>query len=179
MYYEFSANEASLSLASQAARDGTLIPLTSLTGGFGRDPDFVHLAYAESFSVFTFLMETWGDDALQSMIESFRIGASPRDAIEDAVGLTWEEFIAQWITWMGVPATPAAPPTPTEGLVFPTAPSGWPTVTPRAQTDEPEPEDEGFSLVDLPVCGGLFGAIAFPGMSFLILRRRHKDSHSV
>lgn len=173
-YYEFSANEASLSLAASAARDGTLIPLTSLTGGFGRDPDFVHLAYAESFSVFSFLMETWGDEALQNLIGSFRIGTSPRDAIEEAVGLTWEEFIAEWITWMGVPATPAAPPTPTVGLAFPTAPSGWPTVTPRVQTDDADPEEEGFSLVDLPVCGGLFGAIAFPGMSFFILRRRRE-----
>jgi hypothetical protein len=173
-FYEFSANEAYLSMASEAARDGTLLPLSSLSGGFGRDPDFVRLAYAESFSSFFFLMETWGDEALQSMIASFRNGTSARDAIEDATGLTWEEFIAAWITWMGVPATPAAPPTPTEGLVFPTAPSGWPTVTPRAQTDDPESEDEGFKLVDLPVCGGLFGAIALPGLTIVFRHRRRR-----
>ncbi len=174
MYYEFSANEEYLSLAAGAARAGTLLPLSSLSGGFGRDPDQVHLSYGESFSAFSFLIETWGDEAMQSMIESFRTGTSARNAIEDATGRTWEEFIAEWITWMGVPATPAAPPTPTEGLVFPTAPSGWPTVTPRAQTDDSEPEDEGFKLVDLPVCGGLFGAIALPGLSIVLLHRRRK-----
>jgi hypothetical protein len=176
MHYEFSTNAAYLALAEEAARDGTLLPLSSLSGGFGRDPDQVHLSYAESFSAVLFLMETWGDEALQSLIGSFRRGVSHRIAIEDAIGFTWEEFIAQWITWMGVPATPAAPPTPTEGLVFPTAPSGWPTVTPRAQTDDTDLEGEGFQLVDLPVCGGLFGAIAFPGISLLFQRRRRKDS---
>jgi hypothetical protein len=177
MYYEFSANEAYLSLAADAARDGTLLPLSSLSGGFGRDPDQVHLSYAESFSAVKFLIETWGNEALQSMIDSFRTGTSHRIAIEDATGHSWEEFIAEWITWMGVPATPAAPPTPTEGLVFPTPPSGWPTVTPRVQTDDPESEDEGFKLVDLPVCGGLFGAIALPGLSIVVLQRRRKDGN--
>jgi len=176
-YYEFSSNDAYLSRAANAARDGTLLPLSSLSGGFGRDPIQVNLAYAESYSAVLFLIETWGDDALQGLIESFRSGTSPRDAIEEAIGITWEEYIAQWWTWMGIPATPAAPPTATAELVWPTAPSGWPTVTPSMRTSTPESEGEqgGFKLTDLPVCGGLFGVIALPGFSFIIRHRKRKD----
>jgi hypothetical protein len=46
--------------------------------------------------------------------------------VQEALAITWEEFEVRWITWMGVPARPAASPTPTATLVRPTAPSGWP-----------------------------------------------------
>jgi hypothetical protein len=185
MYYEFGANEDYLALAADAARRGTFLPLGSLSGGFGRDPDQVHLAYGESFSAVLFLLETWGDEALQSLIGSFRLGTGQREALELATGVTWEEFTAQWFMWMGVPATPAAPPTPTQGLVFPTTPSGWPTVTPFSRTPtpvasltpEPAPvsptatqEDQGG--FKLPVCGGLIGVLMLPGLSLVARRRR-------
>jgi hypothetical protein len=72
------------------------------------------------------MLETWGDAGLQGLIAAFRQGTSPRVAVQEALAITWEEFEAGWITWMEVPATPAAPPTPTATLVRPTAPSGWP-----------------------------------------------------
>jgi hypothetical protein len=72
------------------------------------------------------MLETWGDAGLQGLIAAFRQGTSPRVAVQEALAITWEEFEARWITWMGVPATPAASPTPTATLVRPTAPSGWP-----------------------------------------------------
>jgi hypothetical protein len=184
-YYEFASNESSLAMAADAARRGAFLPLDSLSGGFGRDPEQVRLAYAESYSAMLFLLETWGDEALQSLIQSFRRSMPQHEAIELATGVTWEEFIAQWFNWMGVPATPAAPPTPTQGLVFPTAPSGWPTVTPSSRTpthiasETPEPapvsptateEDQGG--FKLPVCGGLIGVLMLPGVSFVARRRR-------
>lgn len=187
-YYEFTSKDAALTLVANAARDGTLRPLSSLTGSFGRDSDQVRLAYAESYSAVAFLIETWGDEALQSLIESFRRSTSQREAIEDATGLTWEQFIAQWLTWMGVPATPAAPPTATSGMVFPTAPSGWPSVTPPSRTRTPIAQETPEATLEmlptastddqggfkLPVCGGVIGALALPGLS-LVVRRRKRD----
>ncbi len=185
MYYEFDSNEDYLALATDAARRGTFLPLSSLSGGFGRDPEQVHLAYGESYSAMLFLLETWGDEALQSLIESFRRSTPQREAIELATGLTWEEFIAQWFNWMGVPATPAPSPTATQGMVFPTAPSGWPTVTPFSRTptpiaqETPEPTpvtptatEENQGGFKLPICGGLIGALLVPGLSFVVGRRR-------
>ena len=71
-YYEFTSDQAALAMAAAAAGNGTLLPLGSLSGSFGRDSDQVRLAYAESYSAVLFLIETWGDEALQGMIESFR-----------------------------------------------------------------------------------------------------------
>lgn len=146
-YYEQGSPEAALERAEAAAREGTLLPLVSLSGGFGRDPVQVGLSYDQSLSVVVYLLETWGDEGLQGLLAVFREGESARVAVEVALGVTWEEFEAGWITWMGVPVTPAPPPTPTATLVRPTAPAGWPTptrlptrtatVTPSATTEPP------------------------------------------
>ncbi len=130
-YYEFGSPEASLARVERAARQGGLLPLVSLSGGFGRDPEQVRLSYDQSLSAVTYLLETWGDKGLQDLIAALKGGQSIRAAVESALGVTWEEFEAGWISWLGVPTTPSAPPTPTPTLVRPTAPSGWPTPTRR------------------------------------------------
>ena len=109
---------------------GRAAPPASPSGGFGRDPAQVRLSYDQSLSAVTYLLETWGDAGLQELLKAFRQGkfalGSP---CRRRWGITREEFEAGWITWMGVPATPAVPPTPTATLVRPTSPSGWPTPT--------------------------------------------------
>jgi hypothetical protein len=130
-YYEFGRPEAGLERVESAAQQGRLLPLVSLSGGFGRDPEQVRLSYDQSLSAVTYLLETWGDPGLQGLIAALKSGKPVRAAVESALGVTWEEFEAGWITWLGVPTTPAAPPTPTPTLVRPTAPSGWPTPTRR------------------------------------------------
>jgi hypothetical protein len=130
-YYELVDQGPSLAFAAEAARDGRLLPLRALSGGFGRDDEQVRLAYAQSLSVVTFLLDTWGETGLQRLIEAFRIGNNPQKAVEQALGVSWEVFEASWITWMGVPATARPPATPTATLAIPTRHPGWPTITPR------------------------------------------------
>jgi len=131
-YYEFGSPDPALERAARAARRDKLLPLASLSGGFGRDPEQVQLSYDQSLSVVTYLLETWGDEGLQRLLDAFRQNKSSRLAVQETLGVTWEEFEAGWITWMGVPTTPAAPPTPTATLVRPPEPAGWPTPTRRA-----------------------------------------------
>jgi hypothetical protein len=181
-YYEASDPAPALARVESAAREGSLLPLISLTGGFGRDSEQVGLSYDQSRSVVIFILETWGEEGLQNLIDVFRKGENPRPAIESALGLTWEEFEASWITWMGVPATPEPSPVPTETLVYPTAPSGWPTPTKSikatATPDEimtitPESsdvDDEG----GLPawLCGGsTLGVLLLPALVWMARRR--------
>ena len=131
-YYEFGSPDPALERAARAARQGALLPLASLSGGFGRDPEQVRLSYDQSLSAVTYLLETWGDAGLQGLLDAFRQGKSPQKAVQEALGSRGRQFEAGWITWMGVPTTPAAPPTPTATLVRPTAPSGWPAPTRKA-----------------------------------------------
>ncbi len=138
-YYEATDPLPALERVAAAARGGTLLPLISLTGGFGRDPDQVRLSYDESLSVVIFILETWGEAGLQSLIEVFQTGENSRPAIETALGLTWEEFEAGWISWMGIPATPKPSPVPIATRVYLTAPSGWPTPTKLIKATATEP----------------------------------------
>ncbi len=130
-FYEFASPDERLRLAAQAAQQGTLIPLQALNGSFGRDAEKVRLAYAESLSAVVFIHETWGDTGFQQLVAAFRQGRTVRQAIQEALGVSWEEFVAQWVTWMGVPATPAPSPKPTQGYVFPT-PYAWGTPSHQA-----------------------------------------------
>jgi hypothetical protein len=159
-----------------------LLPLISLTGGFGRDSEQVRLSYDESLSVVIFILETWGEAGLQSLIDVFQTGENPRPAIETALGLTWEEFEANWITWMGIPATPKPSPVPTATLVYPTARSGWPTPTKVDKATEtpsvtlsstPEPSAVGDNeSVSKWLCGGsTLGALLLPALVWIARRR--------
>ncbi|NIM96286.1 MAG: hypothetical protein GTO18_21520 [Anaerolineales bacterium] len=180
-YYEIGDNSASLEHVTRAAKDGTLLPLSSLAGGFGRDPEQVRLSYDESLSAVTYIIETWGDEGIQGLVETFREGAEQREAVHQAFGITWEEFIAAWLTWMGVPATPAPPPTLTPTYepraVPPTPRSSWPSATPSpasvVQVEEPKPTAETVGSVeqedgDTAFCGGLFGLVLLPGIPWIL-----------
>ena len=184
-YYEATDPTPALQRVESAARGGTLLPLISLTGGFGRDPEQVRLSYDESLSVVIFILETWGEGGLQSLIDVFQTGENPRPAIETALGLTWEEFEAEWITWMGIPATPKPSPVPTATFVYPTAPSGWPTPTKRIKatatetapdlSSTPEPSaanDKG--AVSKRFCGGsTLGALLVAAFVWIARRREN------
>jgi len=128
-YHEFSSNEAALERVAQAAQDGSILPLVLISGDFGSDLERVRLAYDEAYSVVYYLIETWGYDGLQKLIVNFRDGKRYREAVEEAFSVSWEEFEAGWITWVGVPTTPAPPPTSTPTMVYLKAPDGWPTPT--------------------------------------------------
>jgi hypothetical protein len=130
-YFEFNNKNPALMRVEDAARKDALTPLRYLSGSFGHDPDEVRLAYDESLSVVVFLLETWGDSGLQALIEEIRAGATISGALNGAYGVTFEEFEALWLRWLGVPATPRPSPTivPTFGVIgLPTfMPEGTPT----------------------------------------------------
>ncbi|GAB4523418.1 MAG: hypothetical protein Fur0018_06210 [Anaerolineales bacterium] len=130
-YYEPGSHTPELAQVSAAAKEGRLIGLDLLSGSFGSDDARVRLAYAESLSAVTYMRTAWGDEAFSALIAAIRGGKPFRDAVQDAFGVTWEEFVAGWWNWMGVSVTPAAPPTATATMAFPTAPS-WELPTPLA-----------------------------------------------
>ncbi|TFH35941.1 MAG: hypothetical protein E4G99_06120 [Anaerolineales bacterium] len=118
-YYEFTGKNQVLNRVEQAARNGELTPLRYIGGSFGHDPEEVRLAYDESLSVIVFLLETWGKQGLQALIDEIRTGATISVALSEAFSVTFEEFEALWITWLGTPATPRPSPTmiPTFGVI--------------------------------------------------------------
>jgi hypothetical protein len=129
-YFEFTSKGPALDRVEKAAHSRGLTPLKYLGGSFGHDLDEVRLAYDQSLSIVVFLLETWGEKGLEALIDEIRAGETISDALHGAFGVTFEEFEALWITWLGTPATPRPSPSalPTFGVF------GAPTAT-----DTPSP----------------------------------------
>jgi hypothetical protein len=129
-YFEFTSKGPALDRVEKAAHSRGLTPLKYLGGSFGHDLDEVRLAYDQSLSIVVFLLETWGEKGLEALIDEIRSGETISDALQGAFSVTFEEFEALWITWLGTPATPRPSPSalPTFGVF------GAPTAT-----DTPSP----------------------------------------
>jgi hypothetical protein len=104
-------------MVENAARNGTLIPVTGLTGQFPTSAEQFYLAYAESVSAVDFLIRTHGQDALVSLIRSYADGRTDDEAFSAAIGMDTAAFDAAWLADLkaatpvrfGPEAAPAGP----------------------------------------------------------------------
>lgn len=79
-----------------AIRDGALMPVQALNGGFPLDPDQALLAYAESLSIVEFIIASYGDEALARLIAIFRESVTYEAAVESTLGVSIAELDAAW-----------------------------------------------------------------------------------
>jgi hypothetical protein len=86
------------STVEAAARDGTLLPLSGLTGEFPTSADGFSQAYAESVSAIDYLVRTDGRDALVKLIRSYADGRTDDEAFQSAIGMDAEAFGQAWLT---------------------------------------------------------------------------------
>jgi hypothetical protein len=109
-------------LVSQAASDGTLMPLAAIRGEFPTTQDRFYLAYAESVSAVDYFMSNYGQADLQKLVRAFGKGASDDEAFQTAIGLSTGAFDQAWQKANGVTAQQSFGPQPA-----PTGPvpSGW------------------------------------------------------
>lgn len=87
-------------LVATAKREGRLLPLTSLNAGFPFDPTEAGLAYAEGFSVVTYLVETYGEPAIATIAAAYHAGSTHDDAIRAGTGRDVAQLDAEWRTWV-------------------------------------------------------------------------------
>ena len=145
-------------VVEEAVSDGSIIPLAGLVGQFPTAGARFLLAYAESVSAVDYLIRTYGQESLVSLITSYADGRSDDEAFEAAIGIDVTAFDAAWLADLG--AEPPvrhgpqdAPPGPVLG-----APS--------------EPVDESVDLVPV-AAAGLVGvlAVGLAGAWFVARRR--------
>jgi Peptidase MA superfamily len=124
VYLSKGYDEGDRRMVQGAAAGGTIIPLEGLGGQFPTRAGRQSLAYAESISAVDHFVETYGQDRLVELINSFGEGTGLDGAFLAATGEGFAAFDAAWLASLG--ADPPEPYGPTESLPGP-VPDAWTT----------------------------------------------------
>jgi hypothetical protein len=141
---------------TDAIGGGSIMPLAALAGQFPTTADRFSLAYAESVAALDYLIRTYGQAALVTLIHAWGGGASDDEAFHSALGVDVAGFQAGWLKAIGAPEPSPVGPKP--------APAG------------PVPRDA--SATDLLVEGIVVVLVAFLGIGLVwfIARRRRRGT---
>jgi hypothetical protein len=113
---------------AKAVATNKLMSLRALNGTFPVDPDEALVAYAQSSSAVTFVLERYGHGRLNALLRAYREGVTYDDGLRQALGVDTIELDAEWRAWLApwpfLKATPFAQlsqpaVTPTSELVSP------------------------------------------------------------
>lgn len=147
----------------QAAEEGRLLPLKSLSGSFGADDQSAVLSYGESRSAIDFIFNDsrYGPEKFARTVAAFREGVTYDDALKAGLGITVDELDQQWRASLpykaGAPGTAPAP--RPSGSSSQTSPADvWSTVWP-------------YLVLPLALCGLLFVAGAVVTLIVVVRRR--------
>jgi hypothetical protein len=115
----------------QSADDGSIMPLRALTAQFPTTSERFSLAYSESVSAVSFMVDKYGRDGMVSLVKAYAAGVSDDEAFQAAIGTDTAGFEAAWLASIGAPTpSPFGPkPAPAGPL-----PSGWGGAAPTAGT---------------------------------------------
>jgi len=88
--------EQKRSLLNEAVLAGRVIPLRALSRGFPRDRESLLLAYEESKSIVSYVVETHGLEGLLEILRWVRQGHPWEEAVQGALGLPFDELERSW-----------------------------------------------------------------------------------
>ncbi len=100
MYAEGTTDPYLESVFRQAIKQHSLISVRSLASPFSAIPAEAYLSYAESQSIVTFLIQTYGSDKMLQLLNVFKEGSTYDDALkqvygfdEDGLDTLWQKYI--------------------------------------------------------------------------------------
>ncbi len=79
-----------------AAEEGRLDELNVLNGQFPYDSGDALLAYGESMSVVTYILDTYGEEKMARLIAVFRDGVTFDDAVQQSLGISLQQLSDDW-----------------------------------------------------------------------------------
>jgi hypothetical protein len=85
-----------------AKRNGTLISISSLSGSFPVNDAAATLAYAESSSIVTFLIEQYSWEKMRLLLATFKDGATNDNALMAVYSFDVSGLEAKWKSYIGV-----------------------------------------------------------------------------
>ena len=126
MVAEGGLDSESQAMLDQALEDDTLYPVRALSDEFTEDPSGASLAYAQSYSLVTFLLEVHGRERLLDLLSASQAGSSPDSALVNVYGFDTDGLDQAWREWIGAPALPGS------GSIAEATPTVMPTYQPLA-----------------------------------------------
>ncbi len=101
MYAEGELPQGNLLALERAVRDDALLSVRSMTSYSGR-ADEVDLFYGASYSVVVYMLETYGRDKMQELLQVFREGTHQDTALRRVYGFGLDELDARWRASLGL-----------------------------------------------------------------------------
>jgi len=136
---------------NEAIQNDQLLGVRALSGGFSEIPSRAYLSYSQSYSIVKFLIESYGQGSMNSLLISLRDGTTVDDALLQVYGFDVDGLEAAWREAVkAAPQTtstlPTVQPTPTfvpTYVPFAGAPlvvTSTPFVVPTSSNTEPSPQ---------------------------------------
>ncbi|MBN1451953.1 MAG: hypothetical protein JW963_13140 [Anaerolineales bacterium] len=193
VYSEGGLDPASESQLNEAIRGDQLLTVRSLSGGFSEVPSKAYLSYSQSYSIVKFLIETYGQGKMNSLLITLRDGTTIDDALIEAYGFDVEGLEDAWRGAIGAAprlasAQPTAQPTPTfiptyvpfagaQVVLTPT-----PYAIPTSSSTESSPQLSGppiaLTLMLAAVCCILFLLFAVLGLGIYLSTQKRKGGEN-
>jgi Peptidase MA superfamily len=192
MVAEGGLDPESQAMLDQALADDTFYPVRALTDSFTEDPSGASLAYAQSYSLVTFLLEQYGRERLLDLLAASQAGSSPDSALTEVYGFDTEGLEQAWRAWIGAPAlpspgtsvkaTPTVMPTyqPLAGapLAITATPIPYEPLPPRTATGIDDVIGQGLAFVGFACACLTVGIILVVIVLVLVQRRRRRTQPS-
>jgi hypothetical protein len=85
-----------VTVLEDAAKKGTILPMSSLCQGFTLEGGQYYLSYAQADSFTRYLYETYGADGIQTLIQAYASGLDCERGAEVGLGKTLTQLESQW-----------------------------------------------------------------------------------
>jgi hypothetical protein len=95
-YWQESGRDRFYSHALELAATGEVPPLRTLNGTFPYEREGATASYAFSLSAVMYILDTWGDEGMSKLLATFPEGITNEDAVEQGLGITFDELDRQW-----------------------------------------------------------------------------------
>lgn len=179
VYAEGGLSNDEAALLQGAIDDDTLFEVRSLNDGFSNDRQRAGLAYAQSFSLVDFLVETYGRAQMNALLAEFQAGYRADSALQNMFGFDTDGLEIAWRQAIG------AQPHPYLSDQESSQPTPYPTYAPYASapvgaTEESDPATETAAEIEthtsspaqiaMLVGGGIGIAVVFVGLGMALRR---------
>ncbi len=189
VYSEGDLDPTSQAQLNNAIQNDALMSVRSLSGAFSEVADKANLSYSESYSIVKFLLSTYGQAKMTSLLLDLRDGNTPDEALKAVYGFDVDGLEDAWRASIGAKPRPAAalPTAATTPTFVPTIPpiaAGAPAILPtpfQFPTSAPASTPAGGPPLSLTLmlaftCCALGLVVGVIVVGFLISREKRKRS---